>query len=341
MQSIEQALKTTLQDDTDRLLISSIVGHTDIECIAEQVHHVISRSLDGEVVGCQRLEVSVGVAMGLTLGDGRQVMAKLHAAKTSLDSLHAVAEVQRHLNETGFPCPEVLAHPAEFGVASVTLESFVVEGDHADGHRPEIRRAMAESLAEQIDRSRRFIGLSGLQSCPAPATAGGIWPQPHNVLFDFERTSQGAEWIDAIRRRELARLGDGCNEPVVGHADWAAKHFRFAGDVITVVYDWDSLMRTSEYRILGKAAATFPCNWYLDVPRTPRPDETLAFIRDYEQARQRPFLVSELERIWAEVICNMAYTARCEHAIDQAGERLAGSWREALKVFEAIDYREL
>jgi len=340
MQRIEDALETALLDDADRLLISSIVGHTDTVRIAEQLRQSISRSLDGEVIGCQLLEISVGVAFGLTLSDGRQVMAKLHAAKTSLSSLLATASVQRHLNEAGFLCPEVLACPADFGASSLTLEAFVTDGEHADAHRPEIRRAMAEALAEQIDRTRRFADLEDLPSCGVPA-GGSIWPEPHNALFDFERTSEGAEWIDAIGGRALARLEDGDPELIVGHSDWAAKHFRFRGEAITIVYDWDSLVRADECRIVGNAAATFPCNWYLDVPRVPRPDECTAFVRDYERARLKQFTDGELKRICAAATYCRAYTARCEHAIDRAGERLTGSWREALREGDGADYVEL
>lgn len=329
MQTVEEALARAMQDDVDRRLILSIVGDDDVGRVAGCLHELAGDALNSDIVGCHRLEVSVGVALGLRLADDREVMAKLHGPGVALKALRAVSGVQQFLHATGFPCPAVLHEPACLGQASVTLEEFVDKGEHADAHRPEIRRAMAEALAEQVVRCAGFTPVTGLPTVDLSAV-DGLWPAPHNVLFDFARTAKGAEWIDRIARRSKGTFESVVMRPVIGHSDWAAKHFRFDGNAITIVYDWDSLQLSNECRIVGGAAATFTCNWYLDVDRVPRPDESAAFVREYENARGQRFAAEELRAVCAAATYCMAYVARCEHAIDLDGRRLPGSWREAL-----------
>jgi hypothetical protein len=329
MQGIEEALAGALQDDADRILITSIAGSADPGTIADSVSEFVRRVLKADVAACHRLEVSVGIAMGLTLADGRQVMAKLHGSGMTLAGLRAVSEVQEFLHSAGFPCPQVLCRPAALGSGCITVEDFVARGRHADAHVPRVRRAMAEALAEQIVRSSRFIDLGDLPR-RKPSTLDGLWPEPHNALFDFRKTAEGAAWIDRIARRSYAQLDTVPHPPVVGHSDWTDKHFRFKGSAVAIIYDWDSLLLNDEYRTVGGAAATFPCNWYLDVPKVPTPEESVLFVQEYEGARGRRFSREEHRWICAAGTYCMAYGARCEHAIDPAGRNMAGSFREAL-----------
>ena len=55
----------------------------------------------------------------------------------------------------------------------------------------------------------------------------GLWPVPHNALFDFEATVAGAEWIDEVAGKAKKILDNSPGRMVVGHADWSAKHLRF------------------------------------------------------------------------------------------------------------------
>ena len=63
---------------------------------------------------------------------------------------------------------------------------------------------------------------------------------------------------------------------------------------------------------------------------TPAPEESLAFVRACERARGHPFSREELVRVSAAAAYAVSYTARCEHALDPAGEKTEGSFREAL-----------
>lgn len=92
-------------------------------------------------------ELSVGAAFGLRLRDGRRVMLKVHPPYRSYRFLEAACRVQRHLFSRGFPCPEPITGPLQFGGGFATVEAFVGDGKPADAHEPEIRRSMAHALA--------------------------------------------------------------------------------------------------------------------------------------------------------------------------------------------------
>ena len=89
-------------------------------------------------------------------------------------------------------------------------------------------------------------------------------------------------------RRRVEHVG----REVVGHLDWAAKHVRFDDELRpTAVYDWDSVTTELEPVVAGQAAASFTYTEELDHPvaRWPTPDESRAFLADYERPRGAAF----------------------------------------------------
>ena len=105
---------------------------------------------------------------------------------------------------------------------------------------------------------------------------------------------------------------------VVGHADFAVKHFRFVGDEPSVIYDWDSLAGDLEPVIVGEAARGFTMTWHLPgVSAVPTIDEVAAFLTAYERARGIPFSTEERRTARAAATLATAYTARCEASIDE------------------------
>jgi hypothetical protein len=237
--------------------------------------------------------------------------------------------VQAFLAARGFPAPPVLHGLAPFGPGHAVAMAFDRRGAPTDARLPGVRRAMAHTLARLVQEAAAFAALPGLPRPPAPL-AGTPWPRPHNALFDFPATASGGAWIDAIGADALAVLQRGGTPQVVGHHDWSAKNMRADGDAIVVVYDWDSVFVDREAAIVGSAAAHFPVTWELPVPETPTLKEVAAFVRDYEQARGRPFDDDELVALGAGITYAHAYKARCEHALDPDGVRWAGSSRESL-----------
>jgi hypothetical protein len=189
---------------------------------------------------------------------------------------------------------------------------------------------MARALARMIELSAEVSDVEELSRGWKLPPAQGLWPIPHNALFDFEATAAGAEWIDEIAGKARKILDNSPGRMVVGHADWSAKHFRFKDGKVGVIYDWDSLRLDKETNLVGHTATHFPYTEYFDVPRRASPQEARLFVEEYEIARAKPFSERERIAVSAAAVYGLAYTARCEHAIDPGGKNLRGSFREAL-----------
>jgi hypothetical protein len=104
---------------------------------------------------------------------------------------------------------------------------------------------------------------------------------------------------------------------------------RVADSAIVAVHDWQSLCRDREPVVVGHAAGHFTMTWDLPVRVAPSIDETLAFVREYEAARGSPFEASETGALDAALVLGLAYTARCEHAVDAPTEGHAREWLAA------------
>ena len=281
----------------------SILGTDDPERIWA---HALA--LCPDAVECFAYRASIGVLLGLRLRDGARVALKIHGDRNDDAYLEAVQRVQAHLVACGFPCPTPL------GVRPrATLEAWVDGGTYRDAHEPEVRRVMAQHLAELHRLTAALQPLPGME-LHAPANAP-LWPKPHNVLFDFEATAAGAEWIDEIARAAKGHRDAVRGRLVIGHGDWAVVHFRFEGLRPTVIYDWDSLNCDYETTFVGFAAATFTYTEHLSVELWPSASEAGAFLDDYERARGSPFTGAERRAARAATVYSRAYSTRCAHAL--------------------------
>jgi hypothetical protein len=269
----------------------------------------------------------------LRLRDCRRIMLKAHPPDRTPRFLDAVYRVQRHLYERGFPCPAPITGPLPFGRGFATVEAFVDKGECADAHEPEIRHEMAQVLARMIELAATVSDVRALSRAWKLPPHSGLWPVPHNALFDFEATAAGAEWIDEIASKAKRVLDHSRGRTVVGHADWSAKHFRFKDGKVSVIYDWDSLRLDKETNLVGYTATHFPYTEYFDVPRRASPEEARLLVEEYEIARGTPFSEQERIAVSAAAAYGLAYSARCEHAIDLEGRDLRGSFREALSSY--------
>jgi hypothetical protein len=287
-------------------VVHSIFGTTEPQAIWAEV-----TTMCPEAVDCFRFEASVGALFGLVIHGGDRVALKVHRTAT-VERLDALQQVQEHLWRYGFPCPRPL------GVRGRgTLEEWRDEGEHRDAHEPDARRALAQLLVRLVTLTR---GLQPAVDLPPffPRPGDPLWPAPHNVLFDFEGTAAGAEWIDEIARAARERRDAGGGPLVIAHHDWTAKHVRFAGIKATAVYDWDSISVDFEPVFVGNAAAHFT----YDVEPLPTVDEAFHFIAEYERARPSPFSREEQMTAWAAAVYGRAYTTRCVHALGGDTEAL-------------------
>lgn len=290
----------------------------------EAVAHAFAELLGSQPVETVFYEASVGVVAGLVLADGARVVVKAHRPNVSLAYLEASTAVQRALADAGLPVPRPLAAPQPFARGHATVEELLDEGERRDGHQPAVRSAMARMLAKAIGVAPVVDGLdAGILG-----ERDELWPEPHSKLFDFEATRDGTDWIDRFAERARSQpVGD----VVVGHSDWSVKHFRFAGDRISAIYDWDSLVRADEPRIVGQAAATHPATWYVPGAILATPAEAREFVAEYERSRGRAFTPAERRRLASAAAYNVAYGARCESCGDpRAVEFPPGSQRDTL-----------
>ena len=317
----------------------SILGTADPDEISRRLDAYCKAHLGsgmGEVIFC---DLSVGASFGLRLGDGHRIFLKAYPPDRPSEYLAAVRRVQGHLFERGFPAPRPLAGPAPFGPGLATVDEFVDEGDRGDAHDPSIRRTMAQTLARLIALAGVLPDVQGLDKGWRWPKKGKLWPEPHNALFDFEATAEGAEWIDGVAEEAKWNLDGFDGEVVVGHTDWSVDQMRFNGGEVSVVYDWDSLRPEKAIMVVGHSAAHFSATWHSGVPNPPNPEEAWLFVEDYEAARGKPFSEQERKAIAAAAIYGIAYTARCEHALDREGKDLPGSFRETLHAHAEAYFR--
>ncbi|HEU5363156.1 MAG TPA: hypothetical protein VFU56_07415 [Gaiellaceae bacterium] len=260
---------------------------------------------------------SVGALFGVRRHDGSRVAIKVNTLFRDPTYFAEVQRLQSALSAAGFPAPAPVRR-----AGTVTVDEWLDEGAFRDGHEPEVRRALARSLHEFVELATA-TGIRPRREFLRPADA--LWPKPHNALFDFEATAAGAGWIDEIAC--VARAVPAAGGEVVGHSDWAAKHVRFDTALRpTAVYDWDSVDTELETRSVGGAAGSFTYTEELSQPvgRWPSPEESAAFVADYEEARGEPFSAPEYRAVTAARVYLLAYAARCHHAVggDTRDQRL-------------------
>ncbi|HYX43466.1 MAG TPA: hypothetical protein VE760_00395 [Acidimicrobiales bacterium] len=297
-------------------LMRSILGTDDRSEIETMVADWL-RAYDGRgLTGLLSCEISVGAAIGLVLDDGAKAMLKVLAPRTPLAYARAMRRVQAHLHAADFPCPEPHVGPAPFGQSLAVLDEFVDVGEWPDGHDPVVRRAMAGALADLVRLARDVEDVEGLAASSMTPPPGRLWPIPHNVLFDFDATVAGAEWIDELAATAQKTLAETAGPPLVGHVDWSANNLRLAGEEVSAVYDWDSLRLEPEPVVVAAAATHFTYTEHLDVPTLPTQVEAQAFVSSYADCRGAPFTAQERAAVVAAATYSLAYTARCEHALE-------------------------
>lgn len=296
--------------------VSDVFEDPTPERIAATLDEFCRRSLGSSIERAELFGASVGSVHGLRLRDGRRVVVKVHRAETSAAFLVAMQTVQRALAAERFPCPEPLLGPTRLGRGIAVAEALLDRGGPADAHDPAVRRELARTLAWLVERCRPLVGLAGLRRGRTERRQGELWPRPHDGRFDFEATSAGAEWIDAVAaaaRRVLDRSD--ASGWVVGHGDWRAGNVRFDGGKVSAAYDWDSLRIVREAELVGSVAHLFTADYAVaDRRQVPTLDEALSFAADYEAARGKAFTGEEERVLRAALTYSIGYTARCEHS---------------------------
>jgi hypothetical protein len=296
----------------------SVFGTSDPVVIVEAVDAFCRAHLGAALDHYTFYRSSIASVHGVVLADGRRVVVKAHQPEIGLGHLEAMASVQGQLAEAGFPCPNPLLPPERLVHGWATVEDELRIGKPADGHDPRVRKEMARSLAQLIHLCKRLgapddVPIDRLLRVPN----GRLWPVPHARIFDFDATGAGAERIDEVAAAARDILDDvELDDLILGHTDWRAENVRFDGLRISAVFDWESLLRTIEPVLVGAVAHAFPSDWSrsADAQQAATIDEVRAFVGEYEEARRKPF--RERALLGAGYAYAIAYTARCEHALD-------------------------
>jgi hypothetical protein len=116
----------------------------------------------------------------------------------------------------------------------------------------------------------------------------------------------------------------------VAHADWTCGNLRFDNGQVSASYDWDSLAAAPEPVLVGLAAASFT-EGSTSGATAPSTAEVAGFLRDYEQARSRPFGDADQRTAAAAVTWVLAHNARCDVTpLAPGGPPASGSTLHAL-----------
>jgi hypothetical protein len=292
-------------------LESAIVGTADPVVVAETLSSLAHAATGVPVRAGRWYRASVSAVAGVVLADGREVVVRAYQPATGAAFVEGVIRVQRHLDSTGFPCAAPLGEP-------VAVDGVLgrAETDLADpGARcfaPAEMAASAAGLAELVARSASLDPV-GLERHPM-ALSDSLYPVPHSPHFDFEATAAGAGWIDDIAAAARDAMTD--DDAVIAHGDWSARNVRLGPAGLRAVYDWESLQFVPESWALGAAAATWRSLGEPDDELAPSDPEIRAYIDRYERARRRPLSPDQRRSARAAAVFALAYTARCEHALD-------------------------
>ena len=306
------AVDTYLSTYPDSPIVLDVLGTLDSDAIRAEVG-----KLDASAEEIFAFQASVGALFGVRRRDGSRVAMKVHKLFRNERFLDDVQIVQAALVDAGLPAPRPLGRRG-----FVTWEEWRDSGVFRDAHEPEVRRVLAVTLARLVQVATA-VGVQPRR--PLRMLPGGLWPAPHNALFDFEASVDGAEWIDEVARAAAAEREGGAGAPVVGHTDWAVKHLRFDEQLRpTAIYDWDSLDTQPETTLVGGAAATFVYTEEVDVASLwPSIPEVRAFVDEYEEERGTPFSEAQRRAVFGAAVYVAAYVARCQWAHMRTYDRAA------------------
>jgi hypothetical protein len=296
-------------------VVASLLGTTDPAVVAEVLTTAVSDAVGRAVTGVRFYEPGVGIVVGLDLDGGRAVVAKLHRASfVSPERLAEVVRVQADLAAAGLPAPAPLAGPVAVGHGWLTVEELR-SGAAADGYDAGVRREMATALGDFVRVARQHASGSRLGSWLRPPLIDDLWPEPHDLRFDFAGTSSGAEWIDDAARAARGVLAATSLPSVVGHLDWRVQNLGFDRGRVAAIYDWDSMGLVAESALVGVASVIHPVDWRRELPDPlPTTAQVDGFVDDYERARGAPFVDAEHEVLSAAQRWTVSYGTRCQHS---------------------------
>lgn len=192
-----------------RVVARTVFGTSDPTQIADAILAVCIEHLRSPARVLVFSAVSVGCVFGIELDDGRRIVVKAYQPRWRSEFLRAVVAAQRVLAATGFPCPEPVAGPVHMLGSRALVESFLQDPGQS-AVEAKMLATSARGLARQV-AACRGLGLDPLRRHPMDSEGDALYPHPHSPIFDFDATTRGAEWIDALARS--AKPNATCSAP--------------------------------------------------------------------------------------------------------------------------------
>jgi hypothetical protein len=257
----------------------------------------------------------VGLVVGFQLVSGLDVVVKIVKWGVTKERLTHIHRVQRYLASKGLPAPMPLFGPEQIENGFGVIEELK-PGHEANGFDDEVRRSIAYGLRRFVEAAQPLVG-DAMVGTPLVLLNDydTLWPEAHDLRFDFEVTTEGADWIDDYGADARRHLTEVIGEPAIGHFDWRVQNLAFRGSDIVAIYDWDSVGVGPEAVIVGCAAASFSSTWLQpEFDTLPTLEQMRSFVSHYEEARGKPFDAEERRTLDAANLWLCAYGARCQHS---------------------------
>ncbi len=309
----------------------AVFGTRDPGAIAVLLGEWVREYLGTSVVSVRWYHASVGCTAALHLADGTTAAVKAHQPRFSFEYLAAATAVQAHLAASFFPCARPLTGPAPMGTGYATATTLL-DDDGTDAV-PDLTSAVSAlvRLTTYVDGMAHCgydegnVRVDRLAPHPLGALAeGSLYPEPYSPAFSFNNDGTAA-WIDRYALLALDACTDHDSPLVVSHGDWTPRNVRGDHFGVSAVFDFDSLVQTTEARAAGHAAASWllgpeeasqPTSHQLDVAGIEH------FLWLHQRVRDYWFAPHEQRAAWGAALWNLAHLARCEHAM---GEELAAT----------------
>lgn len=310
--SCVQSLTSVVEAAGTGPLEAEVFGTADPSIVAEVLSSLTLAATGAAVHGGRWYSSSVAAVAAVLLEDGREIVTRAYRPYNSRAFVAGVVRVQAHLARSGFPCASPLGGPVVVDDILGRAESLLFDPGMRRFGPQEMARS-AHGLAELV-RLAGGIDPAGLDASPMALPDTELYPPPHSPRFDFSATASGAEWIDEIATAARAAMTGG--DSLISHGDWSARNIRLGPASLLCAYDWESLQYGPESRALGVAAATWRSLGAPNEPMAPCATEIESYIHLYERARGRPFSAGQRQSARAAAVFALAYTARCEHALE-------------------------
>jgi hypothetical protein len=295
----------------------SFLGSESDESYYQRLEAAVLKRLGAARLEVQKLECGVGLAILCRVDDDSLVHLKIIKGTEVLGHQTECSRIQTYLTRKGFPCTVPIGLPLAFGDSSLQFEEYYTAGEYRDSHDPKVMDLQAERLVHLNYLLSQYESDHLGDVSPKIIPRDRVWRNPPQDLFSFDRHQTGDELIKekALSAKVIFEAA-AAQDLILSHEDWSNKHFRFLGDRVSVIYDWDSLTRINELHCLGLACSTFTATWYFPTKIFPSKEEAKSFVRAYSSHAGKNYSSEEMRIISSYAAYTLAYIARCAFAFN-------------------------